>query len=90
MDNYCSRLENPEENWVTNQNNQEFIYDYLVTTKVKSLLENQIIENKKGDIEYILPEDKEDESQKIPEVKPLKQSPCVIFDNLNEEIKLAI
>ncbi|KAF0398423.1 hypothetical protein F8M41_009823 [Gigaspora margarita] len=87
IDNYCSRFENPEENWITDQNNQEFTHDYLAATKVRKLLENQIIENKEDDVEYILPKDEEDESHEIPEVKTLKWSPCIIFDNLNEEIK---
>ncbi|KAF0540771.1 hypothetical protein F8M41_006246 [Gigaspora margarita] len=72
MDNYCSRLETPEENWITDQNNQEFTHDYLAVTKVRSLLDNQIIENEEGDVENILPEDKEDESYEIPEIKMLK------------------
>ncbi|KAF0502928.1 hypothetical protein F8M41_019723 [Gigaspora margarita] len=57
MDNYCSRLEDPEENWITDQNDQEFTHDYLAATKIRSLLEDQIIENKEGDVENMLLED---------------------------------
>ncbi|CAG8705852.1 15673_t:CDS:2, partial [Gigaspora rosea] len=78
MDNYCSRLEDPEENWITDQNNQEFTHDYLATTKVRSLLENQIIENEEGDVENMLLKDEDDESYEIPEVKTLKRSSCLI------------
>ncbi|KAF0471047.1 hypothetical protein F8M41_025285 [Gigaspora margarita] len=72
MDNYCSRLENPEKNWIINQNDQEFTHDYLAATKVRSLLEDQIIENEEGDVENILLEDEDDESYEIPKVKTLK------------------
>ncbi|KAF0469181.1 hypothetical protein F8M41_025638 [Gigaspora margarita] len=70
-----------------NQNDQAFAYDYLAATKVRSLLEDQIIENKEGDVENILLEDKDNKSYEIPEVKILKWSSCIIFDNLNREIK---
>ncbi|KAF0519066.1 hypothetical protein F8M41_016694 [Gigaspora margarita] len=87
MDNYCFRLEDPEENWITDQNDQEFTHDYLAATKIRSLLEDQIIENEEDDVENMLLEDEDDESYEILEVKILKRSSCVIFDNLNGEIK---
>ncbi|KAF0483983.1 hypothetical protein F8M41_023146 [Gigaspora margarita] len=81
IDNYCSRLEDPEENWITDQNDQGFTHDYLATTKIRSLLEDQIIENEEGDVKNMLLENEDNESYKIPEVKTLKQSSCIIFDN---------
>ena len=56
-------------------------------TKVRSLLEDQIIENEEGDVENRLPGDEEEEEHEIPEVETKKWSPCVIFDNLNGEVK---
>ncbi|CAG8478003.1 12737_t:CDS:2 [Acaulospora morrowiae] len=86
-DDYSSKLEDPEENWITDRDDQEFTHDYLAATKVRSLLEDQIIENEEGDVENMLPEDEEDEKHEIPEVETKKRSPCVIFDNLNGEVK---
>ncbi|KAF0485175.1 hypothetical protein F8M41_022861 [Gigaspora margarita] len=71
MDSYHLIFEDPN---ITDQNDQEFTHDYLAATKVRSLLEDQIIKNEEGDVENILLEDKDedDKSYEIPEVKTLK------------------
>ncbi|KAF0385800.1 hypothetical protein F8M41_011452 [Gigaspora margarita] len=75
MDNYSEYIE------------ETIIIDQNMDNYLKSLLEDQIIENEEGNVENILLEDENDENYKIPEVKTLKWLPCVIFDNLNKEIK---